>query len=452
VESLTSEAAGQRGGGAGLRIDVATYLTIWLVLLYGINARQIVGFVGATGSPALLLALPAAFLWASGWLLPDSGLRRDPHPLRAWLLVFFGFTVFSYALGLTRPLSEAAASSAMRGLITWFALVGVALLVADGIGDPGRLRTLLRRLVWIGGASALLGILQFFTGESLQVSVPGLEWSTEDAPGMRTRAGFDRTRGTAMHSIEYSVVLAALVPLAIHFAIYGRTRLQRQLAALSAAGLLIALPTTLSRSGILSVAGGVAVLALCWSWRRIVNAALTGLVVVPLIWMAIPGLLDALIGLFTNTDESHSIQARAGRVPRVMELVRARPWLGIGAGTYTIEDYFLLDNQLWKTMIETGIIGTALLVLLLLVGMFAAASTARAPWVDEEDRHLGFAVAGCIAALSISIATFDTFFYRILTGTLFLMLGVAGALWRLRRSGPAAVDHRGVHVQQIWAP
>jgi polysaccharide biosynthesis protein PslJ len=432
VATLTPEAAELRKHRRGLRVDVVTYLTVWLVLLYGINARQIVGFAGAIGSPALLFMLPAAFLWVFGWVLPDSGLRREPHPVRALLLIFLGFTILSFALGLSRPLSDAAASNATRGLITWFGLVGLALLVADGTQDAERLRTLLRRLVWLGGASAVLGILQFFTGDALQVSVPGLQWATE--VGVRSRAGFNRTRGNAMHPIEYSVVLAALVPLAIHFALYDTARIRRQSAALAGAALVMALPMTLSRSGILSVMVGLTVLAICWNWRRIANAAVTSLVVVPVIWLAIPGLLESLLGLFTDTDADHSIQARVERTPRVMELIRARPWLGMGTGTYTIEDYFLLDNQFWLTMIETGVVGTAILVLLLLIGMFAATSTARTPWIDEADRHLGFAVAGTIAALSVSIATFDAFFYRILTGTLFLLLGVAGALWRLRRS------------------
>jgi O-antigen ligase len=431
VVTLASETDIVRGQHRGFHVDVVTYLTLWLVLLYGLSARQVVGFVGALGSPALLLTIPAILLWIVGWLLPSSGLRREPHPLRAMLLAYVAFMVFSFSLALSRPLSETALSSAVRGLIILVAMVGVALLAADGIEDESRLLTLLRRLVLLGGASSLLGILQFFTGEAMQLTLPGLDWAREVAVG--TRSGFNRTRGNAMHPIEFSVVLAGLLPLAIHFALYDTTIRRRRLAAICVALLALALPTTLSRSGILSAVTGLAILAFAWNFRRLMNAAVTALVMVPLAWLALPGLLEALLDLFADTDRDHSIQARISRVPRIMELVRARPWLGIGAGTHNMDDYFLLDNQFWLTMIETGIVGTALTVLLLLVGILVAASGAPRGR-DEARRHLGFAVAGSIAALGMSIATFDAFFYRILTGTLFLLIGVGGALWRLQRS------------------
>ena len=35
------------------------------------------------------------------------------------------------------------------------------------------------------------------------------------------------------------------------------------------------------------------------------------------------------------------------------------PWLGRGFGTYTPEDYFLLDNEIQKTAIKSGLIGVA---------------------------------------------------------------------------------------------
>jgi hypothetical protein len=78
-----------------------------------------------------------------------------------------------------------------------------------------------------------------------------------------------------------------------------------------------------------------------------------------------------------------------------------------------------------------GIVGLALTAVLLLLGVGVALCIRSLPGADEATGHLGRSVAASIAALGISLVTFDAFHYRILTGTLFLLLGVAGALWRL---------------------
>lgn len=421
------------------RLDVTAFLSVWIALLVGISANQVVPGLGAIGSPAHLWALLAAILCVSGWLLPGSGLDRGRHPVRVLLFIYFASGVLSFAVAMSRSLSELETTGAYRALLTTFAMVGLASLVADGVKNRERLDTLLRRLV--GGLTfvSVIGILQFVTGLPWQFSVPGLTWNA-DLVGVGARSIFNRPMSTAMHPIELSVVTAAALPIAIHYALYADTRRRRRNMATAAILIGIAMPLAVSRSGILALFVALGVLAIGWSWRRRLNALLVALVAVPVMWAAVPGLVGTFLSLFGNQRFDPSIQARIERGPLVMALVRERPWFGIGSGTFSVEEYFLLDNQVRVTMIETGIVGLVVLGLLLVGGIAVASIVARVPDVDPSAAHLGQAVAAAIAGLSISLFTFDALFYRILTGTLFLLLGVAGALWRFARVSELVAD------------
>jgi O-antigen ligase len=421
---------------SGPRFDAVTLLTIWIVLLFGISARQIVPGFGAIGSPAMLLAISFFLLWVAGWVLPESGLNRDPHPMRTAILVLLSYQLFSYAVAMSRPVTELEQTGSLRALITAFAMAGLALVVADGVQDLQRLTTLLRRVV--GGATfvSALGIAQFFTRSPLLARLPGLTWSGEHVGGVGARSIFGRPSGTTLHPIEFSVITASLLPLAIHFALYAPTARQRRNAATAAALIALAVPMSVSRSGLVSLVLGLIVLAFSWSWRRRLNAALITVAAVPILWAAIPGLVGTLVGLFSNTDTDPSIQARLDRRPRIMAQIRERPWLGLGNGTWSTDDYFLIDNELYVTTLEMGLLGISLTIVVIAVGILTALSIRSRRGVTSATAHLAQAVGASTAALAVSILTFDAFHYRILTASLFLLLGAAGALWRVSAPKP----------------
>ena len=140
------------------------------------------------------------------------------------------------------------------------------------------------------------------------------------------------------------------------------------------------------------------------------------------------GLVGTIRSLFTGAEHDPSVQARLDRFPAVVELVAEYPWLGRGFGTYTPEDYFLLDNEIQKTAIESGLIGVAALVLFI---VFVATVAWRTRGTDESNRLLGTALAASILGIFISTYTFDAFFYKILMGLVYLCIGLVGAFWRL---------------------
>ena len=428
--------SGSYSTGLGTRADVVTYLTLWVVLLYGIYARQVVPGLGAIGTPALLLALPTLMFWVAGWVAPHYGLSRDRHPIRAALFVYLCFHLLSFSVASSRPLTSLESTGSARALLTTVAMVGIALLAADGIANSPRLEALLRRVVYAGGFLGLYGLAQYLTRQPLLFLLPGLTWNA-DPRDLASRGVEVRPAGTALHPIEFGVVTGALVPLAIHFALYAPSKRQRAAAAAAGGFLVLGMPLAASRSGIVSVVVGLLILFTGWRGRRLLNGLLAVCVTVPIIWATVPGVVGTMFGLFTDTGDDISIQARLNRVPRIMALIRERPLLGLGSGTWSIEDYFLIDNELFVTTLESGLVGLTITVALL-VGAVVLCLCLRNLVLDDRTRHLVLALGASIAGLTVSLATFDSFHYHILTGTLFLLVGTAGALWRIHRGSELA--------------
>jgi hypothetical protein len=424
----------------GLRFDVTFCLTAWLLLLYGINAGMVVPVLGAIGQPATLVALGALCWWIGARMLPTLGLDQSLQPIQIALYVYVTYMLASYGSAGLRMLTGIEGSNSTRAIITLFALFGIAALVCDGVHDKERLRTLLRRLTTFGAVFAAMGILQATTGESLLWVPPGLEWNAGLVETVGERGGLNRPRGTARHPIEFSVVVASLLPLAIHFTRHARSGRERIRGFVEASLLLVAVPLSLSRTAVVCLVAALLVMGLGWTWRQRANAIALAVIGLPLVAGLVPGAYQVMIGLFRDTQTDASIQARLDRVPVIMGMIQERPWFGMGYGTFNGTDHFVVDNQLWVTTISTGLVGLVLTVALFLVGALTATAIQRRPAATVEDGYLGWAIAGGIAGMTISLATFDAFFYRILTFSLFLLLGCAGALWRITGRTPAHED------------
>jgi hypothetical protein len=423
----------------GVHVDVTAYLSLWLALLFGIPAQQVLGPLGAIGSPAFVAGLPVIVWWVSSRAVPELGVFRGPLLLRSILLAHAWYMLVSYAVALSRPTTELELSGATRAAITTVMLTCIALIVLDGIPHLHRLVTLLRRTVWAGAFMGMMGVAQFFTGRDLRFPLPGLVWNRE-LDAVEQRSIFNRPAGTAMHPIEFSVVAAALLPLAVHFALHAPKGPKRQVAVAAAVLIGLGVPFSISRSGIVALAGALVVMFTGWHGRRRLNGALVLIGSIPLLWLLVPGLIGTLRGMFTWFDDDPSIQSRRDRVPRIIALIRQRPWAGLGNGTWSIEDYFLIDNELYVTTLETGLIGLSLTIVLLSAGILAGLWCAHARFATSETASLGRALAAGITALAFSLFTFDAFHYRILTGVLFLFIGAAGALWRLTSRAPTGVQ------------
>lgn len=413
------------------RWDVTAYLTVYFVLLFAINARQVVPGFGAIGSPAMLFLFTAPALWVAGWLIRDSGLDRGRNPLRPVLAVYWLYHVFSYIVAMSRPVTELERTGSLRALLFVTGLTGLALLVSDGVTDRDRLDVLLRRMMYGVTFVALLGILQFFFGVRLDFTVPGLQWNSAVFT-MGQRSLFNRPAATTLHPIEFSVITAAALPIAIHFGRYSPTLSQRRNAATAAVLLGVAVPMSISRSGVLSIVIALGILALGWTWRERLQGLIVAAIAIPVLWATIPGLVGTMISLFRSADYDPSVQDRITRRPAMMELISERPLFGLGNGTWSVDDYFLVDSEWYVSTLELGLVGMAVVLTTLATGLLLPLLLRSSYAGDDATRHLCQSIAAAIGGLVVSIATFDAFHYRILMGMLFVLIGSAGVLWRLK--------------------
>lgn len=409
------------------QIDAVSVLTAFLVTLVCLPARLIFAPLGAVGTPAEVIGIFAAVWWASTRVVPHLGGFVGRQPLRV-ALGFFGIALLAgYTSGMLRPLLGVESRAADRMMLATIAWVGVALLGADGVSDRSRLEVLLRRLVLLGALLATVGVVQFFTGFEIAkyIRVPGLR---ENFPieGLQIRSGLRRVAGTALHPIEFGVVMAIILPLALRQAMTA-SRLRERVPVIL---ISLALPMALSRSATLGAATGLIVMLAGWHVRRRVNGLVGGLIFLGLLNAAVPRLLGTIQGLFLNIQRDPSTTTRTDDYSQVWGMIRDQPVFGRGSGTYVPVVYRILDNQFLLTLIESGVVGVLGLMGLFFTAM-SCARGARRRSSDEPTRELGQALAASLAATMVCFATFDAFSYPMCTGIFFVVIGCSGALWRL---------------------
>lgn len=414
------------------RITTLGLLTFFLALQFLIPARLVISGMGAAGRPSAAVGAGLAFLWALSAARP----RQQPpqrQPIRLIVGIFVASQLLGYAIGFDRLPSAMEASSANRWLIFVVSIAGVTLAVADGLRTRAELDRLLKALVLLAAIMSAVGILQFLRIVDLvqHVRIPGLQQNA-DLLGVSARGATDlaRVAGTANHYIEYGVVLALVLPVALHYAFFATSRRSRSRQWLLVAVVAAGIPLSISRSAILAAAVTMALSAMVWPWRLRYNALVVGLMSVVIFRVINPGVLGTIRSLFTNALNDSSVTDRIDRTTYVMDLWATRPWLGRGAGMVIPEQYILLDNQWYVTLLAGGVVGVGVLLLFFLVP-YGLARSIRLRGQDQETRHLGNALAATMPAAVLSAATFDAFSFTTWVGVIAVFIGAVGALWRL---------------------
>lgn len=411
-----------------MRADGVTALTIYLVALVAIPAHLVVAPLGGAGAPAVVVAM-----MCTGWWLWYQVRRVVPgeigQPVRtAYFLVVVSFTA-SYAVAMFRPISGTEYSTAHLGMVMLAGWGGVLLVGNDGAPSLSRLLSLARRTVAAGGGLATLGVLQFFTGQQIvdRVHIPGLS-ANGALVSLGTRDGFARPAGTALHPIEYGAVLTMLLPIAVALALDDRSR--SWLRRWYPIGIIaLAIPLSISRSALVSALAGILVLAIAWTptVRRL--AAAVALLGTLGLYIAVPGVLGSLTGLFVGIHDDTSAQSRTGSYDIAGEFISRSPWLGRGFATF-LPAYRILDNQLLGLLIEVGVVGLVSFLVLLGAGVWCGVRARRLS-PDPLFQGLGQGLAGGLCAALCSLALFDGLGFPMSGGMLFVVLGLAGGLLRL---------------------
>ena len=421
------------------RIDAVTLLSWYALLLMAIPSSLVVGSFGAAGAPAALLAIAMLCWYLVARQHPGLGLDRGRQPVRVAATIFAGVFVAAYVSASRHAVPAIAQSGADRGLLVLAGWIGVLALAADGIDQPDRLRTLLRRIVLLATAMAALGAIEFFTGVDLTkyILIPGLSVH-QQLTDLTSRYGLVRVTATTAQPLEFGAVLAMSLPIALHQARFApralRVRRWLQVALITAA-----VPMTGSRSTFFGVAVICLVLLPTWRLRDRLRACAVVVAAPILVWLVKPSLVSSFAALFGHLGNDRSSLSRADAYAEAVPYIAAHPWLGQGFQTFFPQTYFFVDNQYLTSLLETGILGLLALVGCLVTGWFTARSL-RATAVDARTRDLGQCLAASMAAAAVCFGSFDALSFSIAAGLFFLLLGCVGAAWRLGHAQQPAGD------------
>jgi O-antigen ligase len=407
---------------------------LYLGLLFGLPSGLVFAPLGAAGSPAALIGICFLAWWINARLVPGLGVVRGSQPIRVGLYAFQFSAAASYLAGALRPMTSQEASSSTRGLLTVCAWSGVALVTADGLATRAALDRVLRCLVRAGVFLATLGIIQFFSGwnPATLIKIPGLELNTTFGATI-ARDNFTRVQGTAAHAIEFGVVLAMVLPLALHYAWFATERRGRHWAGVLLIG--FALPMTVSRSAIAGLMIVMMVMLIAGPPRRRRQVLVAAPFLAIGLKLLIPGLLGTIRGLFANISGDPSTQGRTDDYGAIGYYVAHSPYFGRGISTFIPELYRTLDNAYAGWLLEAGIVGLLALIGLVLCGVLMALRLRTRAKDEDDTRDLGAALAAGLLSAAFNFATFDALGFAICAGVFFLLLGVTGALWRLSPTG-----------------
>lgn len=410
---------------------VLVALGVFVILRFTVPSNLTLGPLGQLGSPATIWGLLCLLWYATALLWRGSGVHRGRQPLHWAVLLLISAWLLSYALLPLRFPDTFERNGADRDIIQMLSMVGIALLAADGLENRAQIRKLCRFMCWVWGYACVVALLQF-------IGINLVEWVTR-LPGVNIsgtlssveqRGAFNRAAGTTTHPIEFAVLTAMMLPMALQLQPWAPRRRRWDLLVLV---MILAIPASISRSGFVGLAVGFVVIGVTWTKARRRRAALIGAGIAVVLFMTVPGFLGTTTRLFTGAGSDSSITTRTDDYAALEPYLLARPVLGRGVGTFMPPRYRILDNQYLMTLIEAGFVGMIALMVFLVI----SAATAREAWCHSppgEFRDLCRALFAAIVVAALAMAFFDGFSFESFSSTLFLVAGIGGAAWRVTRS------------------
>lgn len=413
------------------RADGATLACLFVLALLLIPARLVFRGVPLSLTPADAISLTIGLCWLCAQLTMTLGAAKGRNPVRTALFLYAAamLAVYGYATYAYLPPDELKLADHAAVLVV--ANVGLALGVCDGVRGAVRLDFVLKSVVVAGTLVAVIGAFQFLFDFDLTkyLALPGLHYTSEDA-FITERSALRRVAATTGHPIEFGVLCAMILPIAVHYGFQARDRAQPALrwwlcCVLLGAGLMF----SVSRSAVLGLACAGLVLFVGWPARRRLQALLVSLGFLVVMKFTVPGLLGTFYGLFANAGTDDSVRYRTHDYGVAAREIGKHLWFGRGLGTWYAPKHQVFDNQYILTLVETGLIGLVAFAGIFLCGCYAAIRV-RHLSTDPGARDLGLTLAACLLVPLIGAATFDLLSFHTVTGFAFLLIGATGGQLR----------------------
>ncbi|SDE15800.1 O-antigen ligase family protein [Rhodococcus tukisamuensis] len=448
--AASSSTDGPRPVDAGEPRERTPWLLGFLCLLIPIlpSFSVLPGPLKSNGSPAKLIAVLLFGLVMLGFVfVRRTASSRSIRPGVVIMLLYLLLQLAIYGVGLHRVDNAVVQGSMTRALINLVANVGVALYIIVRVRTARGRNFVLGCLATGLAFACLVGLLQSVANIDLRFlfQPPGFVTNSDELE-MGERWGAKRVVGTSQHAIEFSVLAAVAVPLAIYFA---RNAAKRQVrwAAVAACGLaLVSMPAAVSRTGIIALA--TAFLVYMWNFnvRQLAIGLAVGCTVLAVYIATFPDIAIALWNTTVASETDPSVLSRTSDYAMVSQTFREHPVFGLGLGATPPTVYGYLDNEFLQAVVQGGIVGVAAIMVLAAGGIFGIAAALRGATTTRE-REQAYSLGSIFIAIIVCASTFDLFNFQQVTRILFVIFGL---LWSnfavpLQESETAPADSHSDH-------
>ncbi|MBN2472332.1 MAG: O-antigen ligase family protein [Anaerolineae bacterium] len=396
-------------------------------------------------TPSLLDLVLGAFLmvYVFQWMTGRRRLFRFT-PVHGVVLVFALILLFSFLMGLRHaPLTN----NILKQFVEMIMAIALAFVLPDVLRDERALERLMRVVVLLGAATALIGIVLYVLPDTLTEQIlvrlapfgypnGGVVRYVEDNPNLAERA-----IGVWIDPNSYGGVLAVLGALiAPHLFSQRGLGWPRWITA-GAVGLIgLALLLTFSRGSMLALGAALVFIAVIRYRKLLWLMVAAGLLI--LVLPVTQAYVMRMIEGFQFADRAS--QMRVGEITDALRLIGRYPLFGVGFSGTPTRDIYLGVANLYLTMAgNMGLLGlgTYFVMLATLFGYGLMAWRRQGRANHFEPYWLG-AYAGIVTVLAAGV--FDHYFFKLefqASAALFwLVFGLAmtvSRLWLLADSGPS---------------
>lgn len=328
--------------------------------------------------------------------------------IHAAIAGFVAVAFLSVVLNAPSLASALEFSLAIKKLTLLAAFVSIFLLVASVV-RPSEIRPFMTLTLGLAVVCAL-GILweyRFHTNLFFDWSsklLPGFQVTPVDSTAV-DEIGRPAVAGPADLSLEAVAMLSMALPIALVRVMHSNRTRERVLCGLGACILLGAMVATYRKSALMAPLAVCLVLAY-YRRRELVRLAPLGVVVI----LAIPALAPHALGSVLEQLQPKrlgvsTVSDRVSDYDAIRPDVLSHLAFGRGFGSYEHTTYRVLDNDLLMRLVETGIVGLAAYVLMLLLAIGAATPIIRRR--DPSRAPPALAIAAAVGAFLVLSALFD---------------------------------------------
>jgi O-antigen ligase len=378
------------------------------------------------------LALTAlALVWLATFLggrATGPRLARNPLSGVVWFFVAAAFASVLLNLGVLAQAGELSLGLKKLSLVISYV---VFFYIVSTTVRPTEVRPFVLLLLGLAVVMAIGTVYEyrFTTNPFFAIAaaiVPGpVSVAPEVADQEFVRASI---QGPTGHGIAVCTLLGMAFPFAL-VRMLDSPDLRRKILYAVAAGILVTGAVATVRKTAIVIPATALIVLLLYRPLPVLRLLPLGVLLAVAIQGVAPGALSGLRYEFTDADQKNTVTDRTADYAAARPDVLNRPAIGRGYGTYDAERYRFLDNQFLGLLIETGFVGTALYVLVLLAIALMAHRLARG---DPQRAGPAMAIVAATLAYLVSNALFDTLAFRHAPYVLFLIAGIAVVLYRDR--------------------